>query len=85
MAINLDELQKAAARFTDYREALAKAEIMPEAVRLEQAIVAERHRKVFRPAAERLLGRQRVTAPEVPSVEAVVIVRAEPVLPGAGP
>ena len=53
MAINLDDLQKSAARFQTYRDVHAKAD--PKAMQAAQAVVAERHRNVFRPAAERML------------------------------
>ncbi|MCL5995138.1 MAG: DNA/RNA non-specific endonuclease [Chloroflexi bacterium] len=54
MTINLDDLLKAADRFANYDKALAKAMTDPQ-TQAERAAVAERHRKVFLPAAERLL------------------------------
>lgn len=85
MALNLDELQKAASRFDEYQGALAKAKTMPDVVRAERAVVARRHRTDFRPAAERLLTARQAAAPEPRSVEAVVVVTTEPVQPDVLP
>jgi endonuclease G len=85
MAINLDDLQKAAARFADYHKALSRAATMPEEVQAERTRMAERHRKVFRPAAERLLKPQAAAIPESRLVEAVAVVASEPAQPGTAP
>jgi endonuclease G len=83
MAVNLDELTKAAARFEQYQGALAKAKMMPEEVRAEQARVAKVHRTNFRPASERLLARREATAATAPpSLEAVAVVTTEAARPG---
>ena len=61
MAINLDALQQAASRYEDYETAIAKAEADPVIsgkAEKEKQIVAERHRDIFVPAAERLLAKQ---------------------------
>lgn len=61
MAINLDELQQAALRYDDYKTAIAKSEADPAIsgnAEVEKLIVAERHREIFVPAAERLLAKQ---------------------------
>ncbi len=85
MAVNLNELQKAAGRFDEYKGALAKAKTMPAVVLAEQAVVAKRHRMDFRPAAERLLSeRQAVTLAPLPA-EAIVVVATEPAEPGITP
>lgn len=55
MAINLAALTEAATRFDDYRSAITRALADPVTLQSEQANVVERHRKVFLPAAERLL------------------------------
>jgi endonuclease G len=85
MAINLDNLQKAAVRFANYGEALEKAETIPQTVQAERAAVAERHRKVFRPAAERLLNQQAAVTPAREPVETVGVIASEPGQPGAAP
>jgi endonuclease G len=79
MALNLEELKKAAVRFDEYQGALVKAKTMPDVVLAEQAIVAERHRTDFRPPAERLLTERRTATSERASVKAVVVVATEPV------
>ena len=76
MGIKLDELKEAAERFDNYDEAMAKAVAEPEKVEAELAAVAERHRQVFLPAAERLLK---------PPVEPVAVVVYEAHIPGAEP
>jgi endonuclease G len=81
MGINLAELQKAAARYADYRKALSRAQTMPEEVYAEWSLVAERHRKLFRPAAERLLNRTLRMAHKTRSVGAVAVVASEPAEP----
>lgn len=53
MAINLSELEKAACRLDEHRAAQSNAD--PAAVKAERAQIAERHRTVYLPAAERLL------------------------------
>jgi endonuclease G len=53
MSINLIDLEKAAARYKDHHDALNRSD--RKAVQSERAVVAERHRNNFLPAAERLL------------------------------
>lgn len=53
MAINLHDLEQAAARFADHHTAFS--EVDPAIVQSERTAVAERHRSVFLPAAERFL------------------------------
>jgi endonuclease G len=72
MALNLDQLNKAAARFDAYHNALAQAAKHPELVQAEREQVAERHRKVFRPAAERMLSQQAAQSPS-PVLDTVVV------------
>ena len=85
MAINLHELQKAAVRFDEYQGALAKAKTMPEKVLAEQAVVAQRHRTAFRPAAERLLAERQAATLDQPQVKGVVVVTTEPAHPDVPP
>ena len=69
MAINLDALQQAASRYEDYEIAIAKAEADPEIsgnAEKEKQIVAERHRDIFVPAAERLLAKQTAILAGIP-------------------
>ena len=52
MAIDMRELEKAAARFDEHKEATQKAD--PKTIVVDKAKAAERHRKLFLPPAERL-------------------------------
>lgn len=85
MAINLKELKEAAARFDEYKGALAKAKTIPEEVLQEQAKVARDHRANFRPASERLLAEQQAAAMAPPVVEGVAVITTPPVQPGEPP
>lgn len=75
MKVNLDELEKAAARYEQYKGALVKAKTMPQEVQEERAIVAERHRRDFRLPSERRLSQR---AAEATTAAAVVVVTSEP-------
>jgi endonuclease G, mitochondrial len=76
MPINLEQLERAAQRFAQYTEAIEKIEEVPEEVRVEEAIVAERHREEFLPAAERLLNLS--SAPLSRAVTNLVVTSGEP-------
>jgi hypothetical protein len=54
IGVNVADLLKSAERHAEYRKALSRAQTMPEAVQAEQDVLSERHRKLFRPTAERL-------------------------------
>jgi endonuclease G len=77
VALNLNELSKAAARFDAYRDALARAHAQPELVQAERERVAERHRNVFRPAAERMLSQPAASAPAT-MTDSIVIAPSAP-------
>src|SRR4029453_4569453 len=53
MAINLNQLEQAAARYDDHRTALEHAD--PEATQKEKEAVAKRHQDLFTPPSEKLL------------------------------
>jgi endonuclease G len=53
MAINLNQLEQAAARYDDHRTALEHAD--PEATQKEKEVVAKRHQDLFTPPSEKLL------------------------------
>jgi endonuclease G len=85
MTVNLQELQKAAARFEGYQGALVKAKTMPQEVKAEQAAVSKRHQRDFRLPSERLQSQQPEAAMASASLEAVVVVTSEPGTPEAPP
>ena len=58
MAINIAQLQEAANRFDNYKDAIKRARKSPKKALKEKIEVAERHRQVFVPAAERLMKTQ---------------------------
>lgn len=85
MAVNLNELKKAAARFDEYQGAMAKAKTIPEEVLKEKAEVAQYHRINFRPASERLLAERQAAAATAPVAEGVAVITTEPEQPGGPP
>ena len=56
--INLKQLEAAAVRFDNYKEAIKRVRKDPKKSLKEKIEVAERHRRVFVPAPERLLKAQ---------------------------
>ncbi|MEO8572982.1 MAG: DNA/RNA non-specific endonuclease, partial [Pyrinomonadaceae bacterium] len=77
MAINIEQLQDAAGRFDNYTEAIKRARKSPQKALMEKIAVAERHREVFVPAAERLMKTQTV-ASFLPPTETVPAGPPEP-------
>jgi endonuclease G, mitochondrial len=65
MSINLEQLQNAADRFENYKDAIKRVRENSRKVEKEKIAVAERHRDVFLPASERLL-RPRTTRLRTP-------------------
>jgi endonuclease G, mitochondrial len=73
MAINLNQLEQAAARYEDHERAIKAAN--PDTVRAEKAVVAKRHQELFTPPSEKLLNLRTAAAaavvgivePEVPA------------------
>src|SRR5215218_2445562 len=76
MAINIEQLQDAACRFDNYTEAIKRARKNPRKALKEKRAVAERHRQVFVPAAERLI--KMPTANFGPPTETVAVGPPEP-------
>src|SRR5262245_33117939 len=60
MAINLNQLEQAAARYADHIAAWNTAD--PEATRKEKTVVAQRHRELFTPPSKQLLKLRTVAA-----------------------
>lgn len=71
MAIDLEQLQSAADRFKSYTEAIKLVRKNPKKAVKEQIAVAERHREVFTPAAERLMRGQTTVMRAMPPTETV--------------
>ncbi len=78
MAIDIEQLQEAAGRFDKYTKAIRRVRKNPRKSRAEKLVVAERHRRVFLPGAERLLKVQRSPAVVAPPTETVAIGPPEP-------
>lgn len=76
--IDLDELQQAAGRFNNYAKAIERVRKNPRRARKEKMEVAERHRKVFLPAAERVLKMHTAAQFAVPPTETVAVGPPEP-------
>ncbi len=78
MAIDLKELQQAAGRFDNYKKAITRVRKNPKKSLQEKQVVAERHRRVFVPGAERLMKVQQSAAIFAPPTETVAIGPPEP-------
>jgi endonuclease G, mitochondrial len=63
MAVDLNELEQAAARFSRYARAIERKKKNKKKVELERRIVKKRHRESFLPAAERLMNLQQTSVP----------------------
>lgn len=79
MAINLNELEQAAQRFSGYKEAITRVRKNGKKIAKERREVSKRHRENFLPADERLLniGQSAILAPPPPT-ETVPIGPPEP-------
>jgi endonuclease G len=79
MAVNLNELEQAAVRFSRYTKAIVRKNKNKKKVEEERRIVKKRHRESFLPAAERLMNLQQTSAlVPPPPTETVPIGPPEP-------
>jgi len=78
MAIDLEQLESAANRFQNYTEAIRRVRKNPRKALKEKIAVAEVHREIFVPAAERALKAQTTIVRSVPPTESVAVGPPEP-------